>query len=60
MTTPNVPRVVSVTEAARHLGISRVTFYRLLANKEIKTVKVGRRRLVPTREIDRFLEARTR
>ncbi len=56
MPTPPVPRAVSISEAARSLGVSRTTFYRILTRKEIKSVRTGRRILIPVRELDRFLD----
>lgn len=50
--------IVSVSEAYRLLGISRATFYELLAQGHIRTLKVGSRRLVPVAELHRFIEAR--
>lgn len=41
--------------AAAHLGLGRTTTYRLIREGKLRSVKVGRRRLVPTEEIARFL-----
>jgi excisionase family DNA binding protein len=50
--------LLSVTQAAQRLGISRATLYRLLAKGdfELRTINIGRRRLVPSSEIDRFID----
>jgi excisionase family DNA binding protein len=39
--------VASVGEAARMLGVSRASVYRLIGLGKLKTVKIGARRLVP-------------
>jgi excisionase family DNA binding protein len=41
------PLLFSVTDAARLLGLGRSKLYELLSAGEVRTVKVGRRRLVP-------------
>jgi excisionase family DNA binding protein len=50
------PLSVGVEEAARILGISRSATYEFIANGEIKTFKIGRRRLVLTSELKAFIE----
>jgi excisionase family DNA binding protein len=47
--------VASVGDAAKMLGLSRATIYRLIALKKLKTVKVGARRLVPLGAIEALL-----
>ena len=44
--------------AAREIGVSKRTVERLIANGELKTVRVGRRRLIPTAELIKFLKQR--
>ena len=46
---------VSVTEAARRLGISPRTMATLLAEKKVRSTTVGRRRLVPILALQEFL-----
>jgi len=41
-------RLLSVDEAARHLGIGRSALYNELAAGRLRSLKVGRRRLVPS------------
>jgi len=41
--------------AARRLGLGRTTTYRLIKEGTLRSIKVGRRRLVPADEIARFL-----
>mgnify|MGYP006280957955 FL=1 len=48
-------RLYSVQEAHELLNISRATFYSLLSSREIETVKVGSRRLVPAEAIEEFV-----
>lgn len=57
VTRPN-PRALSVSDAARCLGVGRTLFYELLVSGEIASVHIGRRRLILTSEIDRFLAAK--
>jgi excisionase family DNA binding protein len=49
-------RALSVEEAARAVGISRATLYRLVQQKRLATVKIGSRRLVPVSALDNLLE----
>jgi excisionase family DNA binding protein len=49
-------RALSVEEAARAVGISRATLYRLVAQRRLATVKIGSRRLVPVAALDSLLE----
>ncbi|MCX7365784.1 MAG: helix-turn-helix domain-containing protein [Alphaproteobacteria bacterium] len=51
---PDRPQLVTVEEAMRALCLSRPTLYRLIAEKRIRTVLIGRARRVPTTEIDRI------
>jgi excisionase family DNA binding protein len=52
----NHPRLVaSVDEAARMLGLSRASIYRLIGLGKLKTVKIGARRLVPLGAIQALL-----
>jgi excisionase family DNA binding protein len=49
-------RALSVEEAARAVGISRATLYRLVQQKRLATVKIGSRRLVLVSALDDLLE----
>jgi excisionase family DNA binding protein len=42
-------------EAAHVLGISVRTLETLIALRELKSVRVGRRRLIPRAELERFI-----
>ena len=46
---------LTVTEAARCLGIGRNSAYEAIARGEIPVVKVGKRLLVPKAALDRLL-----
>jgi excisionase family DNA binding protein len=48
--------VASVGEAARMLGVSRASIYRLIGLGKLKTIKIGARRLVPLGAIDALLD----
>jgi len=45
--------LISITEAARILGVSPFTIRRLAKSGSLRTVTVGARRLVPLGEIER-------
>ena len=44
----NTPMAMSPRDAARAIGISRSSLYRLIKQGRIRTVKLGSRTLVPT------------
>jgi excisionase family DNA binding protein len=41
------PQLLSVGQAARHLGIGRTATYAAIGRGELRSLKVGRRRLIP-------------
>lgn len=49
------PRVLSVTEAARAIGISRSSIYKMQAQGEIGFAKLLGRTVVPCSEVNRVL-----
>ena len=49
------PLSVSVSEAARLLGLSRSTMFGLVESQAVRSVKVGNRRLVPRRALEELL-----
>lgn len=51
----NVPEVMSVREAATHLGISMYLAYRYLPS-----IRIGRHRLVPVAELRRLIDPSSR
>ncbi len=52
-------RALSVGEAAKAVGLSRATLYRLIERKQLATLNVGARRLVPVTALDALLEKAT-
>jgi excisionase family DNA binding protein len=48
--------LLSVEEAARRTSIGLTVFYDLLARGEIASIKLGRRRLIPAKELEDFAE----
>jgi excisionase family DNA binding protein len=53
------PRLLSIKQAVYQLGISRTAVYELIAARKIKTVKIGRRRLIPSEAIEDFIAGLT-
>ena len=48
--------VLSVTEAAELLGISRTHAYELVTRGELPSIRLGRRVLVPLRPLERLVD----
>lgn len=46
-----------IPEGAAHLGVSRTTFYKLVKDGEISTVKIGRRTFVSHDELLRYVDS---
>jgi excisionase family DNA binding protein len=56
-----IPRLAySIAESEALSGLSRSSLYRLIAAGELKTVQRGRRRLVPSAELERLCSAEHR
>lgn len=55
MTTPNFKAAYRIPEAAEMLSIGRSTLYELITAGAIGTAKIGKIRLVPYAEIEKFL-----
>ena len=51
------PRFVGVPEAQVVLGLSRTSVYALMDSGELRSARVGGRRLIPVVELDRFTES---
>ena len=47
---------LSITEAAKAIGVSRTSIYELINAGKIKSIKIGARRLVPVKNIHEFIE----
>jgi excisionase family DNA binding protein len=55
ISTASLPRFAfSIAEAEVMSGLSRATIYRMIAAGTLKTVQRGRRRLVPTSELEKL------
>ena len=53
----NAPIAMSPRDAAKSIGVSRSTLYRLIQSGSIKTVKLGRRTLIPVSSLMALLDA---
>ena len=49
---------LSMNETAEALGLSHTEVYRLVATAELRSIKIGRRRLVPTGALEAFITRR--
>ncbi len=54
--TESLPLLVSIAESCVLLGIGRTKVYELVAAGELKTRLIGRRRMVPRAELERFIK----
>ena len=55
-----VRKALSVQMAAQMLGISRSMVHKLIRLGELRSVKAGRRTLVPVAAVDEFIEKNSR
>lgn len=46
----------SIDEAAHALGVGRSLIFTLLKEGKLKSIRVGKRRLIPTTELQAFLD----
>jgi excisionase family DNA binding protein len=53
---PDVERLLSIAEAAETLGISRTALYSAIESGRLRSVKVGRRRLIPASALAELTE----
>ncbi|MGK9270321.1 helix-turn-helix domain-containing protein [Williamsia muralis] len=53
---PEAPRLHRIEAAAERLGIKRSLLYELMKSGDLRSVKVGGRRLVPESAIVEFIE----
>jgi excisionase family DNA binding protein len=53
---PEPDRVYTLAEVADHLDLSRAGLQRLRRRGELHTIRVGRRRLVSSSELARFMQ----
>lgn len=59
MTTTHTRLLLTVPEACRELRIGRWMFYQLVRSGELRTVSIGRRRLVSPAALQAFIEKQT-
>lgn len=50
-----LPYCLKPTELAEFLGLGRTTTYRLIAEGKIRSVKVGKRLIIPAAAVEEFL-----
>ncbi|MEM8697024.1 MAG: helix-turn-helix domain-containing protein [Pseudomonadota bacterium] len=50
------PVTISVSGAAKALGLGRTSIYELINEGRLETIKIGRRRLIKTASIRRLVE----
>jgi excisionase family DNA binding protein len=48
--------LLTVDEAAERLRVSRWTIYNLIRSNRLRTIRIGRRRLVPATAVSDFLD----
>jgi len=51
------PLLITVREAARRLGLGRDATYELVRSGRLASLSIGRKRLVPVSELERWVEA---
>ena len=51
------PRLNTIAQTTDRLGICRANLYNLLSSGQLRSVKIGRRRLVPEQAIADFITA---
>ena len=50
------PRCLCVEDAARLLNVGRSTVYALIRSGRLRSIKIGRRRLVPRASLDALID----
>jgi excisionase family DNA binding protein len=53
----SLPQLLAIKQAIFELGIGRTAIYELIKDGKLKTVTIGRRRLVPAEAIEEFIAA---
>jgi len=56
--TQQYPNLLTISEAADQLRISRWTMYQLIRNQESKTLTIASRRFVASDDIEKFINQR--
>lgn len=52
------PAALSPVQACKSLSLSKTKLFELLKRRELKSFTVGRKRLIPQSEIERFIAVR--
>jgi excisionase family DNA binding protein len=50
-----LPRLLSIPQTCHLLGVGRSSLYQMMASGRVRSVKIGRRRLIPREAIDEFV-----
>jgi excisionase family DNA binding protein len=53
------PELLRIPDAARRLGIGRTQLYALVGSGEVRSLKLGGRRVIPATEVARLAESAT-
>lgn len=53
--TTESPRAYSIEDAARQVGVGRTLMFDLVRRGQVRSVQLGRRRVIPASELDRLL-----
>ena len=56
---PDEPLLLTVNDAVVLLNVSRNSIYRLLKAGDLTSMTIGKKRLIPRQEIERFIQERT-
>ncbi len=56
VTSPGQPIGLSVENAAKQLGLGRTTVYALIKSEQLRSVKFGKRRIVPVSAINEMMD----
>jgi excisionase family DNA binding protein len=56
---PQEPRLLTISEVARLLRLSRAFTYELVARHDLPAVRLGRRVVVPYKALERWLDENT-
>jgi excisionase family DNA binding protein len=56
-TAERLPRLLNIESVMDQLGVGRSTVFALLASGQLRSLKVGRRRLVPESAIVQFIDS---
>lgn len=51
--------VLTIEQAAKKLLVGRTTVWKLIKEQGLPTIKVGRRRLIPVKDLEKWIEENT-